>query len=231
MIVAFSRERGALAERGAARAWNAALFAIVVAALIVQIVLLLGGGADANAQAGAPVSAGWRLLRFFSYFTVQSNIIVVVAAATLVAAPDRDGRVWRILRLDALLGIVITGLVFAIVLAPHQHLSGLAAVLNIAFHYFSPIWTLVGWLLFGPRPRITTATVAGAFAWPLGWLVYTFVHGAISDWYPYPFVNADLHGYGVALRNTAAVIVIGVLIALAFKRLDRLPTYRGYQRS
>jgi hypothetical protein len=212
----------------AARAWNAVLVLIVGAALIAQIVVLITGGADANnTHAQAPVPVVWRLVRFFSYFTVQANMIVVAAAVTLVAAPNRDGRLWRVLRLDALLGIFITGLVYVTLLAPVVHPTGLSQWINIGLHYFSPCFALIGWLLFGPRPRITMAAIAGAFGWPVAWIAYTFAHGALSGWYPYPFLDAGLHGYAIALRNTVAVAVIAVAIALAFRLLDRLPLYAG----
>jgi hypothetical protein len=214
--------------RGVARGWNAVLFVIVVAALIAQVVLLCGSGTDANsAQPHIHVPLSWRLVRFFSYFTVQSNIIVAAAAATLAVDPDRDGRGWRVLRLDGLLGILITGVVFSAVLAPVVNPTGLAYWLNLAFHYFSPIAALLGWLLFGPRPRITTATIVAALAWPIVWILYTFAHGAISGWYPYPFLDAGLHGYGVAIRNTVLVVVIGAIVLFGFQLLDRLPVVGG----
>jgi hypothetical protein len=204
------------------------LVVIVTAAMIAQLVLIVQGGSDANsAPAHVQVPLVWRLLRFFSYFTVQSNLLVLAGAATLVLDPDRDGRVWRVLRLDGLLGILVTGIIFSAVLAPIVHVTGLAHWINLAFHYFSPIWTLLGWLVFGPRPRIRTATLAGALLWPLAWVIYTFGHGAISRWYPYPFLDAGLHGYGVAIRNTCFVIVAGAIVLCLFKLLDRLPVLGG----
>jgi hypothetical protein len=215
-----------LGHRGIARGFNAVLAVVIAAATIAQLVLILQGGTDANsAQAHVHVPVGWRLLRFFSYFTVQSNLLVLAAAVTLVLDPERDGSVWRVLRLDSLLGILVTGVIFAAVLAPIVHPTGLAYWINLAFHYFSPIWALLGWLLFGPRPRIATATMLGALVWPLAWVGYTFGHGAISHWYPYPFLDARLHGYGVALRNTGLVIVAGVILLCLFRLLDRLPAW------
>jgi hypothetical protein len=77
------------------------------------------GGADANSgETGATIAIGTRLWRLFSFFTIESNLIVLAAALALVRRPHRDGAVWRVVRLDSLLGIVITDLVFAIVLAP-----------------------------------------------------------------------------------------------------------------
>jgi hypothetical protein len=124
-------------------------------------------------------------------------------------------------RLDALLGIFITGLVFAVVLAPKLHLTGGALVATIGFHYVSPVMALLGWLLFGPRPRITWRTVAVAFVWPVLWLVYTFTQGAFTDWYPYPFLDVTEIGFGAALRNALLVVVLGVVLAAGFRFLDR----------
>lgn len=210
------------------RWWHGALAVLLLIAFVTQIVVLLAGGADANSGQGAEVvGVGTRLVRFFSYFTIQSNLIALAAVTTLALNPLRDGKGWRVLRLDALLGIVITGLVFDIVLSKQVHLEGLALALTIVFHYISPWWTLLGWLLFGPRPRISWSTVGLAFVWPVAWIAYTFVHGAASHWYPYPFLDADSLGFPEALRNTLLVVLLAAVLAIVFKLIDgRLPTIR-----
>ncbi|QNE21436.1 hypothetical protein F1D05_30320 [Kribbella qitaiheensis] len=152
----------------AALRWaHAAIALVILGALVIQLTLLFTGGADANSgQTGEAVSIGVRPWRLFSYFTIESNLIVLAACVALVLRPDRDGHVWKVARLDSLLGIVITGLVFAIVLAPQVHLTGATMVATIGFHYVSPWPTLLAWLVFGPRPRMTWRTVAAAFIWP-----------------------------------------------------------------
>ncbi|WP_199031737.1 Pr6Pr family membrane protein [Ralstonia sp. ASV6] len=197
-----------------ARAWHAVLAAVIVVALIVQVTLTASG-------VGSQVSLATRLVRLFSYFTIQSNILVAVAAISLVMDPARDGKWWRVLRLDGLLGIATTGLVFHIVLAPISKATGLARLASDGFHYVSPWMALVGWLLFGPRPRIGWSTVALSLIWPAAWLAYTFMHGALSGWYPYPFLNAAQIGYPAALANTAAVLAGSSVLVLLFKSLDR----------
>ena len=209
------------------RGWHAVLAIVVTASFVGQLYLLAHGETDLSASGDQGVSVAVRLGRLVSYFTIESNLLVLVAAISLVLNPDRDGRLWRVLRLDALLGIVITGLVFGLILADLVHPTGLGAWVNAGFHYFSPWWTLAGWLLFGPRPRIGWSTVAWAFAWPIAWVGYTFIHGAVTGWYPYPFLDAHTHGYAIAVRNTGVVLVLGIVIALVFKALDgRLPAIR-----
>jgi hypothetical protein len=66
---------------------------------------------------------GTRLVRLFSYFTIQSNILAAVAAGMLLWQPDRRGRVFAVLRLDALLCIAVTGIVYHAVLSGLQDLT------------------------------------------------------------------------------------------------------------
>lgn len=206
----------------ASRWWHGILFAVVAASFIAQLILIFQGGADVNAgEAAAQLSVAARLINLFSFFTIQSNLLVLVVAAGLALDPRRDGPLWRVIRLDALLGIAITGIVFATVLAGLVHHEGVAAWINAGFHYVSPWMTLLGWLFFGPRPRITGKVIAWAFAWPAAWLLYTFVRGAIIDWYPYPFLNVTEIGYPTALRNTFFVLVLAGLIAALLHWGDR----------
>jgi hypothetical protein len=193
-----------------------AVLAVVVA---LSVVTEFGRILVLAADDGAPVLT--RVIRFFSYFTIQSNVLVLALAVTLARAPDRDGDRWRVLRLDALLGITITGLVYAVVLAPTLHPEGLGWWTNAGLHYVSPVATLALWLFAGPRPRVAGATVARALVWPVLWIGYTLAHGAVSDWYPYPFLDAGDLGYAVALRNLGFVVLLALLFLLAFRAADR----------
>ncbi|MEW1959725.1 Pr6Pr family membrane protein [Kineococcus sp. NPDC059986] len=203
------------------RTVHALLALVVLAAFCAQVVLLLGGGADANSGQADPVPVVTRFVRFLSYFTVQSNLLVLVAAVSLVLDPARDGRFWRVVRLDALLGITVTGLVFGAVLAPYVHPTGVAWWINAGFHYVSPVLAVASWLLFGPRPRVDGRTFGWAFVWPVGWTVYTLVRGAVVDWYPYPFLDVSALGYAVALRNVGFVVVLSVALLSLLRLLDR----------
>jgi hypothetical protein len=200
------------ARTSAAAAWNLLLGLLVVAALIVQVVL-------SARQAGQPVPT--RFIRLVSFFTVQSNILVAVSALTLARHPDRDGRLWRVLRLDALIGIAVTGVVYSTVLATQESPTGWAAVTNAVFHYAVPLGAVIGWLAFGPRPRIDARTLARALAWPLAWFGYTLLHGHFTHWYPYPFVNVVAHGYGTVLLNALAATAVLAAVGACFLAGDR----------
>lgn len=184
--------------------------------------LLLTSGTDANtgdSQVEVPVTT--RLVRLASYFTIQSNLLVLATSLTLALTPQRDGPVWRVLRLDALLGITVTGLVYWTLLAPTVQLRGAALATGLALHLVAPVGTLVVWWVFGPRPRITARTVAWGFVWPVAWIGGTLLHGALTGWYPYPFLDVTVVGYPRALAATAVVLALGLLVALVLRWVDR----------
>ncbi|MCS5721804.1 Pr6Pr family membrane protein [Herbiconiux sp. CPCC 203407] len=221
------------ARARAARIWFGGIAVVVGAALVIQLVLVFTNGQDVNSfQPTTSQSLGERLINLFSYFTIQSNLFVLGTSIALAVSIGRDGRVWRVVRLDALLGIIITGLVYDFVLAGLVHPAGWALAATIGFHYISPWATLLGWLIFGPRPRMSWRVMALAFLWPLAWLVLTFVRGALTGWYPYPFLDVDLIGLADSLRNSAVILLVAVAIAAILTLLDKhLPALVHDRRS
>ena len=199
-------------SRTAARGWWASIAAVVLVGFVIQLLVAIDVPGTPRAHAvgtlaGVPLAG--RILRVLSFFTVQSNILSGLTCALLARTPNRDGGLWRPVRLASLFGITVTGIVYATVLAkihePHGWRETLA---NTVFHYIVPIMMLLGWLMFGPRPRIDARTVGLALLWPVAWITYTLVHGAISSWYPYPFVDVATHGYARVLLNGALVVVV-----------------------
>ncbi|MGQ7295658.1 Pr6Pr family membrane protein [Quadrisphaera sp. KR29] len=215
--------------RPAFRACHAAIALVVLFGLVVQVAVVVSGGQDANSgDTTAALGLGDRLVNLFSYFTILSNVLVMTTSALLAGRPERDGTPFRVLHLDALLSIVATGVVFAAVLAPIVQVSGWAAVADAVFHQLVPVAFPVVWLLFGPRPRLTWRVVALAFAWPVVWMAYTFVRGAVTGWYPYPFLDAAELGFWPALAGALVVLAGAAALAVVVRLLDaRLPVLGG----
>jgi hypothetical protein len=227
--------REATTEPGllAARAWHAFFAVLVGAALVTQLVLsATGTGTEFVEDALVEeVSAGVRIVRFFSFFTILSNIIFFAISVTLALRPNRnEGRWWRALRLDSVVLMIVTGLVYVTLLHGLQELSGLREVTNAIFHFIAPAAALVGWLLFGPRPQVTWHTVRLAMIVPLAWVAYTLARGPIAEWYPYPFIDVIEHGYPRVLLNVGVVAVLFFAVTsaclLADRRLPPAPRVR-----
>jgi len=198
----------------AARVWHGVTALAAALALLLQLVLVvLGLPAPAAGDAAPGIAA--RLFHFVSYFTVLSNLAVLVTTLRAARQPDADGPVYRVLRLDAVVAITVTGLVHFFLLRPLQDLSGWPSLSDTLLHMVVPGLALLGWLLVGPRPRVRFRTVLLGLVLPVAWLVYTLVVGAVSGWYPYPFIDVGERGAG----PVAVTCVLLALLVFAFSLL------------
>jgi hypothetical protein len=214
-----------------AQVWHGVTAAVAAFALAAQLVLVIDGASVLVTE--EPPSLAQRLVHFVSYFTVLTNVLVCAVTITLARRPDRDGPGWRVLRLSGVTGIVVTGIVHWFFLRPLLHLTGWSYATDLLLHVVVPILALVGWLVFGPRPRVVLRVVLASLLYPVLWLVYTLVAGAVSGWYPYPFLDVDrLGGARVALACvgvTAAILAVSVLLWWGNRLLP--PTHRAEARS
>jgi hypothetical protein len=197
------------------------LHALLAVAALAGIALEVGRAlVDGPGDAGTMTE---RLVRLFSYFTIQSNLLVAVASVLLALRPARTGRVMAVLHLDALLCIAVTGVVYHTVLADQSlPLTPGGALANLLLHTVTPVGAWLVWLLVGPRPRFGGTTVAWSLAYPLAWIGYTFVRGWVTGWYPYPFLDAGAIGTATAARNTGLVAVTFLVLALLVRLLERV---------
>jgi hypothetical protein len=196
---------------------------------LVVAVLALGGftielvTAIVGGPGIAPTHAE-RIVRLFSYFTIESNLLIGGVSLALAMDPRRDGPVFRVLRLDALLCIAVTGIVYNTVLRGLATLTPSGAVANVMLHVLAPLLAVIVWLWVGPRPRVSARTVWWSVVYPIAWLVYTFVRGAATGWYPYPFLDVTVLGYGPALTNATLIAVVFLILAWGVRWADgRLP--------
>ncbi len=206
-----SRSVSGMSSKALARLWFGVTAVVVVAALVIQIVALVP-------PQGRYVSFGGRVANLFTYFTIISNVLVLVTSAAF-ARGRGTSPLMRVLWLDALVGIVVTGVVYQVALAGLYQLHGLGLAADILLHRVSPVLCVLGWLLFAPRV-LTWRTVWWSLAYPLVWLAFTLVRGAIDGYYPYPFVNADNLGYGQVALNCLLIGVFFIALASGARAAD-----------
>lgn len=202
-----------------ARAVHLVVAVVAASALVLQTVLVVTG-ASVLAETEVPPLAT-RLGRLVSYFTVQSNLLVAVTAVQLARDPARDGRWWRAVRVAALVGITVTGLVHFVLLRPLLDLHGANRVADTLLHLVVPVLALAAWLVAGPRPRAPWRDALVALVWPVAWLVWTLAMGALTGWYPYPFLDVGARGAGAVAATCLGVTALFVLLVAAVTALDR----------
>jgi hypothetical protein len=193
-----------------ARAWHLVTFALALLALVFQLLLILRGDSvlDESNAPGTPEA----VRRYFSYFTIQSNIAVAWATYLLARGRESDTRFFRVLRLDAVLSIAVTGVVHWFLLRPILDLQGASYVADKLLHVVVPLLAVIGWFVFGPRGLLRSSDVPPALAWPVAYLVLILATGPIFDWYPYPFLDVAEHGLGVVFLNSLGITVLFLAI-------------------
>ncbi len=198
------------------RLWFAGTAFVVAIGLVVQLV------ATARLHSGFFDSRAGRIANMFCFFTIQSNIIVLVTCALLAAGSARRPTWFWVLRLDGVVCIAVTFVVFHVALADLHDLQGLAKVADFLLHTASPLLCVIGWLVFGPRGRTSWRTVRLAVIFPVAWLVFALVRGPlVGDYYPYPVLDVGEHGYPRVLLNCAVVAALFLGLAAGAYLLDR----------
>jgi len=161
-----------------------------------------------------------RVFDWFTYFTLWSNILVAIVMLMLFARPDRDSFWFRVFRLDSVLMIVVTGIIYNVVLAATAKNQGLEVWTNFFLHVLTPLLTFVVWLIAGPRGWISWRVIAASLILPIIWLVFALVRGAFIGAYPYGFLDVATYGYGAVLTNVAGIVVFAVVLCLIFWGVD-----------
>ncbi len=177
-------------------------------------------------QYAATADSAFQKANFFSFFTIQSNILAVAALFALVLVPRaRRTRAFDVARGGAVLFMAITGVVFALLLSGLQEeLQTTIPWVDFVVHKLMPVVLVADWLLDPPRHRLRRSAVLVWLAYPLAWVGYTLARGERVDWYPYPFVDVTKLGYdGVLARS--------VVLALGFAAAGAALLWLGNRRA
>ncbi|MBB5911323.1 hypothetical protein BJY24_000190 [Nocardia transvalensis] len=164
--------------------------------------------------------AGFSLGNYLSYFTIESNIlgVVVLLAGGLL---DPGSRRWQVVRGASALYLLITGVVYAVLLA-HIDVMLSDKWINDVLHRVLPIVLIADWLLMPARLTVSARLIGGWLAYPAVYGVYSLIRGAIVDWYPYPFLDPRGQGYPSLLIGLVLLAAVFALLAVAVAGLGVL---------
>lgn len=198
-------------------------------------VVVWGIGSVSGVFAGRPSGVQ------FLYYTVLSNLLVLVWLVLLVVRTIRDlagdgVRGWSSpsprFAAAVMFAITVTMLVYLIVLVPEAFTQNTGyqpfTPTDNVVHIVTPALTILDWLLFTPKGRVR---VRDPLLWallPLGYVALAFAYGAAGGVfgggtrYPYPFMDLDRNGLGgVALWLIGLTVALEV-VAFAYFGIDRM---------
>lgn len=173
------------------------IVAIVVAALVTRVFLTMPDHGGSFGQ------AIWSMYRFFTVLT--NTLVGLILAAHVLGRPQSASRLAGIT-----LAISIVGVVYHLLLAHLVDFSGLALVVDHAFHTVVPGLTFLWWLIYATKAPLGVIAPLTWLIWPAVYCVYAISRGLLDGEYPYPFLNLTELGWGGLAQS-----VLGFLIAFA----------------
>lgn len=199
--------------------------ATAVSALIAWVGLAIQAYLSFEWSMNAGLSFIGFVFKFLSYFTVLTNILVAVTLTTSIAAPN--SRIGSFLskpspQTAVAVYIGIVGLIYSLVLRRLWAPEGLAKFADATLHDVVPILYLVYWFIFVAKGTLQWKGASAWLLYPLLYVVYTLIRGAVTNDYPYPFADVSQIGYPAALLN-AFILLIGFFVASEiFIGIDKL---------
>jgi hypothetical protein len=175
-------------------------------------------------QLGLHRAAGYSVVNFFSYFTNLANLFaagVLLHGAALAWTGRRPSPAHQRMRGMAVVYMTVVGIVFSVLLRDVD-LGALRPWINVLLHYVMPVAVVADWLL---RPGAAPNSARDWLlvpAFPLLYVVYLLVRGAQVGWYPYPFLDPRLGGYGSVTLHVVAIVALFLLTQWAVAATTRL---------
>jgi len=164
---------------------------------------------------------------FFSYYTHQSNLIVLVwvSIAIIFQELKPDQKFFSgIVRGAITLYIFITFLVFVTLLETGTS-TGIYAYTNFGLHYYLPLAMLVDWILTESHREYKWKYCIIWFVYPLFYVSYVTIRGLLTGSYPYLFLDLDAlgpEGFAMWVGILAGLFVaLGALFVLLNKLLNK----------
>jgi hypothetical protein len=202
-------------RRAYARIWFGSLSLLVLTGITIQYVVI------GDVAGGPGGSSELRAVNVLSYFSIESTLLVGIAAVLLAVRTDRSSMAFRVFWFTGLIAIITTGAVYHAFFGNLVNFTGWGLVGDQILHSAVPVMAVVGWLLFGPPGLASWQVAARSLLFPLGWLVVTLIRGWLTGWYPYPFIDVGKLGARSGYTNVILLALAVSGVSLAATAVDR----------
>ncbi len=156
---------------------------------------------------------------YFSYFTIESsmmNVVVLLVGGVLAWRWPGDTELFTSVRVAILSYAVVTGIVYNVLLRNIPGDGGYEPPrwCNEVMHVWVPIFIVLDWVIAPGGVRVPWKRLWLVVSFPLAWLAFTMLRGAITGWYPYPFLEPDGPG-GIGSVIVYVVGIAAFIVAVA----------------
>ena len=168
------------------------------------------------------------IVRFFSFFTILTNILVAVCFSVLWIKPKNKLELFFLSNktLSAItLYILIVGIVYNLILRFLWAPTGLQKIDDEILHSIIPVLVLIYWFKYVEKKNLDYKNILPWLLYPFLYLIYTLIRGHFFNFYPYPFVDVIQLGYKAVFINSffmvVAFLIVGIILIGISKILNR----------
>jgi hypothetical protein len=179
--------------------------------------------AIANSRAGGMTMIA-AVIAYFSFFTILTNLIVALCLTfSLVAPNSRWGRFFSspIVASGTALYIATVGASYSLLLRHLWNPQGLQRIADVTLHDVVPVLFVAYWIFFVPKSGLRWKDTLSWSVYPLVYLTWVLMRGAITGLYPYHFIDVGQIGYPRALLNAAMLFASFLVVGIAVVAIGR----------
>lgn len=169
--------------------------------------------------------------QYFSYFTIESAMImsvVLFVGGWMALTRATDTVLYTTVRVAILAYAVVMAVVYNVLLRGIPD-EGYVVVPwpGEIMHVWIPIFIVLDWLFSPGRPRLGWAALRIVVIYPIVWVAFTLVRGAVTGWVPYPFFEFSTGFVSIAgyILGIAAFIIGVASLGIAYSRSRRAPGF------
>ncbi len=173
------------------------------------------------------------IVQFFSFFTILTNILVALCYSfQLVHSKANRAAYWASPNTQAAVGvyILVVGIVYNIVLRFLWSPTGTQKIIDELLHAVVPAWYLLYWIIFAPKNGLKWRDAIDWLLYPFVYLVYVMIRGAITNMYPYPFLDAYNHGYSKVIISSLVILALFLILSIIFIAVGKKLSIAKVQR-
>ncbi|HSN61944.1 MAG TPA: Pr6Pr family membrane protein [Ferruginibacter sp.] len=180
-------------------------------AIIAQLVLIIQ-----NRVTDIPEA----IIRFFSYFTILTNILVALCFTLVWIRPEAKNNFLSSPKTKTALAvyILVVGIIYNVILRFLWAPTGLQKIADELLHLVIPLLFVIYWIYFVPKEALQWKNAFTWLLYPFIYLLYILARGAVSatHFYPYPFVDVYNHGYEKVLISCALMLLLFLMLSFIF---------------
>jgi hypothetical protein len=176
-----------------------------------------------NVVNGRGIAGG--IVSYLGYFTITTNLLVCVALTLpLISPASAAGRFFS--RSDVTAGvatsIVFVSLAYHLLLRNVWNPQGWQLVADVLLHYVMPALFLIYWWFNHPKGALRWIHPLYWGIYPIVYMVYVLIRGAIIGSYPYRFIDPLAIGYERTMINAVGLLFFFIVLGLMVVSLGRI---------